>query len=120
MTDQEISELDLQRQRAAKNQSLFREVNERIEDLSVSAEFTTFICECMDEGCDQSISLTIEEYEQIRSNSYRFFVVPGHEVLAVEKITETTTRFFVVSKLGAGAHVAEGLDPRRRRDAHSS
>jgi hypothetical protein len=114
MTDVQLAELDLRRQRAAKNQSLFREVNERIEDLSASASFTTFICECMDETCDQSVSLTVEEYEHIRSGSNSFFVVPGHEVRDVERILEASDRYFVVAKLGAGKSVAEGLDPRKR------
>jgi hypothetical protein len=119
MTEQQLSQLDLQRQRAAKNQSLFREVNERIEDLSENAVFTTFICECMDGTCDSSVSLTIEEYEHIRSGSNSFVVLRGHQVPEVEEVVETTDRFLVVSKLGAGKRIAEGLDP-RKRDAHSS
>ena len=39
------SELDVQREPAANNQSLFREVNERIEELSRSARFPSFICD---------------------------------------------------------------------------
>jgi hypothetical protein len=114
MTDSQMSALDLQRQRAAKNQSLFREVNERIEDLSANASFTTFICECMDEMCDQKVALTVEEYEHIRSDSNSFFVVRGHEVKEVERTVETSDRFIVVAKLGAGERVAEALDPRKR------
>jgi hypothetical protein len=113
MTDP-VSELEQQRQRAAKNQSLFREVNERIEDLSVSASFTTFICECMDQSCTETVSLTIEEYEHVRSNSNWFIVLSGHEQTAVENVVEATDRFLVVAKLGAGEAVARGLDPRKR------
>jgi hypothetical protein len=43
--------LDVRRDRAAKNQSLFREVNERIDELSGSATFLTFIWECANETC---------------------------------------------------------------------
>jgi hypothetical protein len=114
MTDPQLSELDLRRQRAAKNQSLFREVNERIEDLSASASFTTFICECMDETCDSSVVLTVEEYEHIRAHSNRFVVLRGHQVPEVEQVVETNERFLVVAKLGSGQRVAEGLDPRKR------
>lgn len=114
MTDPQLSELDVQRQRAAKNQSLFREVNERIEDLSASAAFATFICECMDESCDQHLSLTIEEYEHIRRDSNQFLVLPGHEVDEVERVVEGSDRFLVVAKLGAGIRIAEELDPRKR------
>jgi hypothetical protein len=114
VADQELSELDAQRQRAAKNQSLFREVNERIEDLAASAAFTMFICECMDESCDESVSLTIQEYEHIRSDSNRFLVLPGHEISNIERVVEANERYLVVAKLGAGELVAEGLDPRKR------
>ena len=47
----DLAELDLQRERAAKNQSLFREVNERIEDLDHTSTFIEFICECANEEC---------------------------------------------------------------------
>src|SRR3954452_1934597 len=112
----ESLELDVRRVRAAKNQSLFREVNERIGELSVSspASFIQFVCECMTEGCDQQVSLTREEYEQIRSGSNRFFVVTGHEVVDVERIVDSTDRYVVVANLGKGESVAEHLDPRKR------
>jgi len=113
MSNQATSELESQRQRAARNQSLFREVNERIEDLAATASFSTFICECMDETCDAGVSLTIEEYEHIRSESNSFLVLPGHQVPAVEDVIEANDRFVVVAKIGAGVLVAEELDPRK-------
>jgi hypothetical protein len=110
----ELSELEVRRQRAAKNQSLFREVNERIEDLAGSASFSTFVCECMNESCDESVYMTVEEYESIRSKGNQFFVLPGHDVSEVEEIVNANDRYLIVSKLGAGASVAAELDPRRR------
>jgi hypothetical protein len=115
MTD--VSERDAQRVRASKNQSLFREVNERIEDLAGDASFSTFVCECMNEACDESVALTVEEYEHIRADSNRFFVRPGHDVPDVEVVVEETERYAVVAKLGAGQPVAERLDPRNRRSS---
>jgi hypothetical protein len=110
----ESVELDVQRERAAKNQSLFREVNERIRELSGSAFFASFICECANESCDETVSLAREEYERIRSDSTSFVVITGHEILDIEEIIEPTDRYLVVAKLGTGAAVAERLDPRRR------
>jgi len=106
--------LDVQRERAAKNQSLFREVNERIEELSRSGQLATFICECADDACDASLPLTLEEYEQIRSRSNSFFVLPGHDLPEVEEITGANDRYVVVAKVGAGGPVAERFDPRKR------
>ena len=111
----ELSDRDVQRQRAAKNQSLFREVNKRVENLGGSAFFSTFVCECMDLDCVEKISLSLEEYEHIRSDSNRFVVLPGHEVSEVEEVVESEGgRYLVVSKLGVGGVVAERLDPRSR------
>jgi len=107
-------ERDAQRERAAKNQSLFREVNERIQDLSADALFTAFICECLNETCAEQVSLTLEEYEHVRAGANRFFVLPGHEIAAVERNVDVNDRFLVVSKLGAGGRLAEQLDPRKR------
>jgi|SRR3954447_24343612 len=110
----ETRERDAQRERAAKNQALFREVNERIEDLIPNAAFSAFICECMAETCDEQVSITIEEYEHVRSGGNRFFVLPGHEVSDVEQIVEANDRFVVVAKLGVGGQLAEHLNPRTR------
>ncbi len=110
----EISELDLQRERAARNESLFREVNERIEDLATPASFSQFVCECLDDRCDERVSLTIEEYEHIRSEGNRFFVLHDHTDPKVDEIVESTDRYLVVRKRGAGEAVAKELDPRGR------
>jgi hypothetical protein len=109
-------DLDLQRERAAENQSLFREVNERIEDLAADAAFQTFVCECADTECAEGISATLEEYEAVRSGPNRFLVLAGHDIPGVEEVVATTERYVVVSKLGVGAAVAEEADPRQHRE----
>jgi hypothetical protein len=107
------AEVDAQRRRAATNQSLFREVNERIEDLATGS-FASFICECMMEWCDERVAVTLVEYEKIRAHPARFFVLGGHEDPEVERTVETSDRYLIVEKLGAGEMVAVRLDPRRR------
>jgi hypothetical protein len=107
-------EREARRERAAKNQSLFREVNERIKDLAGNATFPTAICECMTETCSEQVSVSVEEYERVRSDGNRFFVLPGHEVPEVEVIVEANARFVVVAKLGVGAQVAADFNPRNR------
>lgn len=110
MTDK--SELDLRRERAAQNESAFRELNERTNN--PVGTFNVFVCECEDYGCAEPVPLTTQEYEEIRANSNSFFVIPGHEVPLVDEVIETTERYLVVRKRGAGAEVAEELDPRTR------
>jgi hypothetical protein len=120
------TELDARRVRAARNQSLLREVNERIEHLAVGQPASMFeemrlareidlACECMDETCTDRVTMTIGEYEAVRSHSNAFFVKPRHDVAEVEDVVREEPHYVVVSKIGAGARVAERLDPRQRR-----
>jgi hypothetical protein len=105
--------------RAAEHQSLFREVNERIEALN--QEFSRilaigdWICECADEECFEPIALTLAEYEAIRRHPARFPVLPGHELPEVETVVEANDRYLVVEKNGPAATVAAQHDPRRAR-----
>jgi hypothetical protein len=98
---------------AARNQSLFREVNERIEGLRPLSTFVEFICECCDERCAERVELTREEYETMRANPNQFAVKPSHVAREVEVVLYDNARYAIVSKIGAGAAVAAQLDPRR-------
>ena len=111
-----LTELEAQRARSAKTQSLFREVNERIEELHPPSSFIEFLCECWRRDCTEYVPLTTEEYEDVRSNADHFFVLPGHEESAVEEVVSRSPRYVVVGKLGVGAAVAEKLDPRQRQN----
>jgi hypothetical protein len=104
-------------ERAARNQSLFREVNERIEQVARSFDMTfiEFACECADLECTQPVPLTVEEYEHVRSRPDHFFVVPGHVYRDLERVLEadgTGDRFQVVEKLARAAEKAAELDQR--------
>jgi hypothetical protein len=122
------AELEARRVRAAKSQSLLREVNERIEELAAGRAASIFeelrldkeidlACECMDEACTERVTMSVREYEAVRSDSNTFFVKPGHEVPDVEEVVREEPNYVVVSKVGAGAPVAEKLDPRKRSQA---
>lgn len=101
--------------RAAENQSLFRTVNERVDELNRAALFSEvaeWVCECADTSCTERISMTIDEYEAIRSSGNAFAVRPGHELAEVEEVASRTERYLVVSKRSPGANTARALDPR--------
>ena len=90
--------------RAAKNEALFREVNERIAEISagfgVDADAPLeFLCECGDEGCAERIPLTGPEYERVRSDATWFVIVPGHERLEVETVVGREAGYFIVEKI---------------------
>lgn len=113
-----MPEESLQRRqmRCGKNQSLFRDVNERIE--KVAQEFVThgplsFVCECWDAECGVQLELTYAEYEHVRSESVWFVVAPGHESLDVEDVVASNDRFTIVEKIEAAVPIAVSNDRRR-------
>jgi hypothetical protein len=104
--------------RAARNQSLYREVNERIEDLNKRFDAAlsagaTWVCECADTECSEPMELTLGEYEELRSQPNRFAVLPGHVLETVEHVVATHDGYVVVEKVGPAATVAAELDPRQ-------
>jgi hypothetical protein len=99
------------------NEAVFREVNERIEDLAdtfaITSEPLDLVCECGDAKCVQRITMTREEYEHVRSESHQFAVHPGHVVPDVESVVERRKGYEIVQKnTGVPEQVAEQTDPR--------
>jgi hypothetical protein len=103
-------------ERVARNEALFREVNERIKQVNVGLaiiEASDFLCECGDESCTQPISLSMAEYEAVRAESTHFAVVPGHVVPDVEQVLASNDRYATVVKTDPdAARIAEAEDPR--------
>ena len=96
---------DTRADRLAKNEAAFRAANEKVKDVTdafgfVSDERFDFLCECADMKCTEPVRLTIEEYEEIRSDPNRFFVKPGHEVrdVELERVVEWRETCYVVEK----------------------
>jgi hypothetical protein len=102
-------------ERQGRNESLFREVNERIAELNQTFQVegrSEFLCECSREECREPVSISIDEYEGVRRAATRFFVIPGHEDESVERVVERSDHYVVVEKIGEAAGEAEDLDPR--------
>jgi hypothetical protein len=108
----------LSQERSARNESVFREANElieeRVDELVLQGGRPVFLCECDDIECRAVLRLTREEYEEVRSEPNRFVVAPGHEDEGSEVVL-TTDRYQVIEKSGRAGSVAERLDPRARR-----
>jgi len=96
------------------NESIFREVNERIEEVGESADRRRleFVCECQDLGCAQRIELALGEYEAIRAQPTHFLVVSGHQQPEVDRVVRERDGYLVVEKGGEAAEFAEAADPR--------
>ena len=106
--------MNAREQRLARNEALFREVNERIADVSSSYELgdsLEFLCECGSQDCLDAISIVRADYEQVRSEPDRFVVVTGHEIPEIERVLERRDGYVVVTKIGEAA-IAEETDPR--------
>ena len=101
--------------RAAKNEDLFREVNERIKEISSANRRQHFegLCECTDAACREAILLGADEYESLRADPTHFVIAPEHQAGdAIERIVGKTDRYWIVEKVGEAADAAERLDPR--------
>jgi hypothetical protein len=104
-------------ERIGLNEAVFREVNERIEDVAETfqprSDTLDLICECGDAECVQPISMTAAEYERLRSNAHHFAVFPGHVINDVETVVERHKGYDIVSKSkGVPEQIAERTDPR--------
>jgi hypothetical protein len=93
------------------NEALFREVNERIDQLQADlGGSNTFeiVCECGTTDCIERFSITSDEYGALRQDVHRFAVVPGHERPEVERTVEKRAGYLVVEKTDPeAAEIAE-------------
>lgn len=106
-------------ERAAKNQSLFREVNERVKDVNESFHTATFalsdwVCECANDTCVERIEMSSQEYDAIREQPARFLVATSddHVWPDVERVVERHENYWIVEKFELAATIAEREDPR--------
>jgi hypothetical protein len=102
--------------RIAKNETSFRDINERLEGGLRRARDTPerlqFVCECGDRDCEDLVSLTFDEYEAVRGDSRRFAVAPGHVFAETEHVVAGNDRYEVVEKFGDAVEVVDAADRR--------
>ena len=109
--------MDERERRLGLNEALFREVNERIQDVNQALGTTTgefdIVCECGDETCSDRIRVPFSVYERVRSDSKQFLLELGHDDPTVERVIEHLEGFVIVEKEGVDVEqVAEETDPR--------
>lgn len=101
--------------RIAHNETMFREVNERIEAGQwpmERGEAVAFRCECGSLRCNMLVELTLADYEHVRASATHFLLVPGHEIPTIEHVVERGAGHVVVEKVGEAGRIAEATDPR--------
>jgi len=110
--------MDAREERLARNETLFRSVNENIEDAAISGQLDDhvfeFLCECSNADCNLLLPMTVSEYETIRKNPTLFLVAPGHELPEIETVVLRRGAYQVVTKRGAAAEYVTERDPRDR------
>jgi hypothetical protein len=99
------------------NESVFRRVNEQLEDLAERFPrrdgVLDLVCECGNASCTARLRIEPAEYEGIRSDSRHFAIVPGHEKEDVEEVVSSGDGYDVVrKKSGTPTEVAVETDPR--------
>jgi len=112
------------REREVGNETLARDINEienaNLEHAGGSAT-NRYVCECSDASCMATISLTQDEYEQVRAHGAHFVIALDHENPELDLLVAEHEAFAVVRKLpGFPARLARATDPRgrtRQRDA---
>jgi hypothetical protein len=104
-------------ERAARNQSLYRSINEKVKKINqvfseAGVANSEWICECADTDCAVRVAATLPEYEMVRSNPRTFIISPGHLYPQVERVLIQNDRFMTVEKIDNAGQIAETLDPR--------
>jgi hypothetical protein len=57
-----------------------------------------YYCECSDENCRLRIALKLSEYNELHQKNDLFVIIPGHEVVSVERIVARAPTYVVVQK----------------------
>jgi hypothetical protein len=108
---------DLAAVRMARNESIFRETNERTEQEAESegrGQLVAFVCECARPDCAEVVRLDVTEYEAVRSRPKQFVTAPGHALVApgVAHVVREADRYTISEKDGVAGDVAARADPR--------
>lgn len=106
--------------RAARNEEIFRNINERIEKGAAKHGVQSpipFHCECDRTSCLETIDLAVSVYERLLGERYQFVVIPGHEDTAIERVLERQTAYLVVEKIGEARAQIDRDHPQQRHRA---
>ena len=108
--------MDAREKRLAQNESIFRSVNERIEEAAISGKLDghvfEFLCECSNADCNLLLPMTVSEYEHVRTDPTQFVVAPGHDLPEIERVIVRTAGYQVVAKQGEAARFVAERNPR--------
>lgn len=92
--------------RIANNESLFRSHNKAIRDAIVSFQPTAdegvstygFMCECPITQCEDTIELTLAQYDEGRSDPTWFLVRPEHMMAGGDRRVHDHGEYWIIAK----------------------
>ena len=94
--------MDDRRKRVARNEMVFRAVNERLEALNDAlgplSGRMELVCECAALGCAEPISVGEAEYKAVRADIELFLVARGHLAADVERVERADEQYDIVRK----------------------
>jgi len=111
--------MDERERRMAQNEAMFREVNERVDEVADALrererDLCDYLCECANSDCTFRLRLSGNEYETVRADATQFVVLPDHYTPEIEALVTGGDRYWIVKKTGEAADYAEQVDPRSR------
>ena len=104
-------------ERAAHNEEIFRNINEKIEEGAERHQVVSmlpFHCECGQLTCTETIELEPSTYDEIASHPLRFIVIPSHRIAEIERVVAEGDGYLVVEKLAEARAEIERQHPRPR------
>jgi hypothetical protein len=106
--------MDERERRMTQNETLFREVNERVQEIAtdIGGGAYEYVCECANIDCTYMIELTRAEYESLRADGTHFVVRPLHYTPEIETLVAEHESYWIVRKTGEAGDLASSLDPR--------
>ena len=95
----------------AKNEAIFRQVNERLREINLNfaviLPLSEWVCECADLTCIERLPIDFDEYDAIRASAARYAVAPEHVNTRAEHVIERYPNYWVVEKFGEGVETSD-------------
>ena len=85
-------------ERAAEAEQVFADLNDALTEVHVNSNWTSFVCECSNPLCSDSIELTAEVLARVHENRGHYVVKQGHEVPDVEQTVAEIDDLLIVRK----------------------
>ena len=109
--DEQERAVTAQAERRARNQTVYRMVNNRILDVNDAFgewDHAEFLCECGTTGCESTVEMSKREYSAVRARATHFLTAVSHFEPLVDRVISKGARFWIVETFpGEASRIAE-------------